>query len=183
MLVQYFVYGRDRPGVLELKMSLTDEHWSFLDAYAEQLIARGPTLTVGDDDPESTGSLHIVDLPDEGSARRFAYEEPYFRAGVFDSVLLCRFHNILGRTMWDFTDAVDSYGRFLVISMDAVDPAPPPSAHMIVYGDLLALDGAARLGRAAVVEAPDPESAATLLPTIGGRDPEVHPWRPGGRPS
>ncbi len=175
------MYGRDRPGAFELKVSLNNDHWSFMDGYGELLVARGPTLTGDGDEAESTGSLHIVDLPDVEAARAFAYEEPYYRAGVFESVLLCRFRNILGRTMWDFTEAVDGYGRFLVITMGEFDPAPVTSEHMIVYGELLALDREVRLGRAAMVEAPDREAAATLLPADG--DTEVHPWRFGGRPA
>jgi uncharacterized protein YciI len=183
MTVEYFVYGRDRPGAFDLKMSLNEDHWSFMDGYGELLVARGPTLTGDGDEAESTGSLHIVDLPDAEAARTFAYEEPYYRAGVFGSVLLCRFHNVLGRTMWDFTEAVDGYGRFLVITMDESGPAPVTSKHMIVYGELLALDGEARLGRVAIVEAPDREAAATVLPASGDGRTEVHPWRFGGRPA
>jgi len=141
------VYGRDRPGAFELKMSLNDEHWAFMDRYQELLVARGPTLSGGDEGAVPTGSLHIVDLPDAQAARAFAFAEPYHRAGVFESVLLCRFHNVLGRTMWDFTEAVEGYGRFLVIAMDESDTAPVTSRHLIVYGELLALDGEARLGR------------------------------------
>ncbi|HYU85553.1 MAG TPA: hypothetical protein VEK80_12190 [Kribbellaceae bacterium] len=85
--------------------------------------------------------------------------------------------------MWDFTEAVDGYGRFLVITMDESDPAPVTSKHLIVYGQLLALDGEARLGRATIVEAPDREAAATLLPISGDGRTEVHPWRFGGRPA
>ncbi|MHB8341166.1 MAG: YciI family protein [Mycobacteriales bacterium] len=181
--MEYFVYGRDRPGAFELKMSLNDDHWSFMDGYGELLVARGPTLTGDGDEAVSTGSLHIVELPDAEAARTFAYREPYYRAGVFESVLLCRFHNVLGRTMWDFTEAVDGYGRFLVITMDESDFAPATSRHMIVYGELVALDGEARLGRSAVVEAPDRESAAALLPASGDGRTEVHSWRFGGRPA
>ncbi|MBG0829664.1 hypothetical protein HS041_18020 [Planomonospora sp. ID67723] len=181
--MEYFVYGRDRPGAFELKMSLNDDHWSFMDGYGDLLIARGPTLTGDDGEAESTGSLHIVSLPDAEAARTFAYEEPYYRAGVFGSVLLCRFRNVLGRTMWDFTEAVDGYGRFLVITTGDSGPAPVTSKHMIVYGELLALDCEARLGRAAVVEAPDREAAARLLPAGDNGRTEVHPWRFGGRPA
>lgn len=181
--MEYFVYGRDRPGAFELKMSLSDDHWSFMDGYGELLVARGPTLTGDGDEAESTGSLHIADLPDAAAARAFAYEEPYYRAGVFGSVLLCRFHNVLGRTMWDFTESVDGYSRFLVITMDESAPAPVTSKHLIVYGELLALDGEARLGRAATVEAPDAEAAATLLAASGGGRTEVYPWCFGGRPT
>jgi uncharacterized protein len=180
--VEYFVYGRDRPGAFELKMSLNEDHWSFMDGYGELLVARGPTMTGDGDDAESTGSLHIVDLPDAEAARTFAYEEPYYRAGAFESVLLCRFRNVLGRTMWDFTEAVDGYGRFLVIAMGESDPEPVTSKHMIVYGELLALDGETRLGWAATAEAPDRETAATLLPAGGDGPTEVHLWFFGGRP-
>jgi uncharacterized protein len=76
-------------------MSINDDHWSFMDGYGELLVAR-----------------------------TFAYKEPYYRAGVVGSVLLCPFHTVLGRTMWDCTEAVDGYGRFLVITMDESDPAP-----------------------------------------------------------
>jgi len=179
--VEYFVYGRDRAGTSGLKQSLTEEHWSFMDGYGDLLIARGPTLTGPDDEDESTGSLHIVDLPDAESARRFAYDEPYYRGGVFESVLLYRFHNILGRTMWDFTEAVDGYDRFLLITLDSNAPAPATSKHTIVYGDLLALDDNTRLGWAAAIEAPTPEHAATLLPDSSHT--EIHHWTFGGRPT
>jgi uncharacterized protein len=181
--VEYFVYGRDRPGAFDLKMSLTEEHWSFMDGYRELFVARGPTLTGDGPEAVPTGSLHIVDLPDAGAARAFAYEEPYYRAGVFETVLLCRFRNLLGRTMWDFTEAVDDYSRFLVITMAEPDPAPATSRHVIVYGELLVLEGEARLGRAAMVEAPDLSAAAMMLPAGGEGRTEVHHWRFGGRPA
>nr|WP_055506428.1 YciI family protein [Nonomuraea pusilla] len=181
--MEFFVYGRDRPGAFPLKLSLSEEHWAFMDGYGEAMVARGPTLIGHDDDAESTGSLHIVDLPDVRAAHAFAYDEPYYRAGLFESVLLCRFRNVLGRTMWDFTGAVAGYNRFLVLAMGGSGPAPAASAHLIASGELLALDGVARLGRAALVEAPDRESAAALLPAGGDDLVEVHPWRFGGRPA
>ena len=172
--MEYFVYGRDRAGGDELKGRLTEEHWAYMDGYGEQLIARGPTLTA--DREESTGSLHIVDLPDLEAAQRFAFEEPYYRAGAFEEVLFYGFRNLSRRTMWEFTEAVDTYSRFLVITMGETEPVT--SKHLIVYGDLLSLDGTGRLGRAATVEAPNQEAAAALLSSDLT---EVHPWEFGGR--
>lgn len=173
--MEYFVYGRDRPGSGDLKARLTEEHWAFMDGYGDNLIARGPTLT--EDRERSTGSLHIVDLPDIEAARAFAFEETYYRAGVFDEVLLCRFRKHVGRTMWDFADAVEGYGRYLVLTKDG--PRPLSSKHLIMYGDLVDLeDDDKHLGRAALVEAPDAEGAAVLADA----DPaDVHPWEFGGR--
>ncbi|WP_371405236.1 YciI family protein [Kribbella sp. NBC_00662] len=171
-MTQYFVHGRDRAGAGELKAQLTEEHWAFMDRYAEELIARGPTLT--EDREESTGSLHIVDLPDDQALKTFAYDEPYYLGGAFDTVELYRFHNHTGRTMWEFTTAVEGLGRYLVLTKDG--PRPLTSDHLIVYGDLL--DGDVHVGRAALVEAPDATAAAELLQAA---DAEVHPWEFGGR--
>ncbi|MFC5267954.1 YciI family protein [Kribbella qitaiheensis] len=180
--MEFFVYGRDWVGAGGLKGRLTGEHWDFMDGYGEVLVARGPTLTGQGDEAESTGSMHIVELPDVGAARAFAYEEPYYLGGVFESVLLCGFRNLSERTMWDFADAVDGYGRFLVIRMDTAEIASVVSKHVVLYGELLELEGEARLGWAALVEAPDMEAAAAVLPGGDGRT-EVHHWCFGGRSS
>jgi uncharacterized protein YciI len=171
-VTQYFVYGRDRAGAGELKAQLTEEHWAFMDGYADELIARGPTLT--EDREESTGSLHIVDLADVEALKTFAYDEPYYVGGAFDTVELYRFHNLTGRTMWEFTTAVAGLGRYLVLTKDG--PRSLTSDHLIVYGDLL--DGDVHVGRAALVEAVDAAAAAVL---VEGEDAEVHPWEFGGR--
>ena len=173
--VEFFVWGRDRPGGFDIKMGLNEEHWAFMDGYGERMIARGPTLTGHDEDAETTGSLHIVDLPDEDAVRAFAFEEPYYRAGAFEFVDLYGFHNHSGRTMWDFTNAVADYDRYLVVTTDT--SAATASDHFIVHGDLLTLDGHTHVGQAALLEAPTPQAAATFLPG----NPEVHPWTFGGR--
>ena len=46
--------------------------------------------------------MHIVDLPYPAAARAFAFYEPNYQAGVYRHVLLRRWRNLLGRTMWDF---------------------------------------------------------------------------------
>lgn len=65
--MEYFCYHRDRPGSLTLRNELLEEHWSYMDRYAKELIARGPTFASDGETP--TGSLHIVDLPDPAAAR------------------------------------------------------------------------------------------------------------------
>jgi uncharacterized protein len=79
--VEYFVYCRDRPGAMPLRMELTEKHWSFMDPYADAMIARGPTLTP--DDSAVTGSVHIVDLP---SADALLAGSPSAQAGLYDGI-------------------------------------------------------------------------------------------------
>lgn len=64
------------------------------------MVARGPTFA--DDGETATGSVHIVSLSGPPAARAFAFDEPNYQAGVYGDVLLRRWHNALGRTMWDF---------------------------------------------------------------------------------
>ena len=111
--MEYFFYCRDRPGSMALREELIEEHRSFMDRYADAMIARGPTLTA--DASAATGSVHIVDLPDADAAHVFAFEEPNYRAGVYDEVLVRRWRNLLGRTMWDFAGEADGDHRFLIL--------------------------------------------------------------------
>jgi uncharacterized protein len=199
--MEYFFYGRDRPGVLDLRRQTMEAHWSFMDGYGEVMIARGPTLAP-DDDQFMTGSLHLVDLPDAEAAHVFAYEEPFFKAGVFAEVLVRRWSNLLGRTMWDFTGVGGR--RFMILGHG--DPTMTDAAEklqeqqleymtggersdaLIAYGPLHSEADSGWLGTVALVERPDrpateammngsPYARAGLYTAV-----EIHNWRFGGRP-
>ncbi|MFG2784241.1 YciI family protein [Streptomyces prunicolor] len=183
--MEFLCHHRDRPGSLALRDALVEDHWSYMDRYAKELIARGPTLS--DDGDTPTGSVHILDLPDPGAARAFAFEEPNYQAGVYRDVLLRRWRNMLGRTMWDFPGGRTGGNRYLVLGLgtgQAVDLAlPPGSDELIAYGPLLSDDGTTWLGTAALLRAPDPETARAVLTRDRYADIEVHNWQFGGRPS
>ena len=99
--MEFFCYHRDRPGSAALRDELLEQHWSYMDRYEAELIARGPTLT--GDGETATGSVHIVDLPDPATARAVAFDEPGYQVGVYRDVMLRRWRNMLARAMWDFT--------------------------------------------------------------------------------
>ncbi|MFD4315776.1 YciI family protein [Streptomyces sp. NPDC058548] len=188
--MEFLCYHRDRTGSLPLRDALTEAHWAYMDQYAEEMIARGPTF--GEDGETVSGSVHILDLPDAGAARAFAFDEPNYQAGVYRDVMLRRWRNVLGRTMWDFPGGRTGGDRFLVIGLgavtavgQAVDLALPPGRDdLIAYGPLLSDDGATWLGTAALVRAPDPEAARAVLRTPDAYAAvEVHDWQFGGRPS
>ncbi|MFF3737337.1 YciI family protein [Streptomyces sp. NPDC002566] len=183
--MEFLCYHRDRPGSLPLRDELLEAHWSYMDRYVKEMIARGPTLA--DDGETPTGSVHIVDLPDAAAARAFAFDEPNYQAGVYRDVLLRRWRNLLGRTMWDFPGGRSGGDRFLVLGLGAggaVDLVVPVGRdELIAYGPLLSDDGAAWLGTAALVRAPDPGRARAVLTPDRYADVEVHHWQFGGRPS
>ena len=185
--VDYFCYHRDRPGSAALRDQLREEHWSYMDRFQAELIARGPTLT--DDGETATGSVHIVSLPDSAAARAFAFDEPNYQAGVYQTVLLRRWQNRLGRTMWDYSGDPETGRRFLVLGLGAgpaadLDPRPDQDpGELIAYGPLFSDDGTAWLGTAALLRAPDPHEARARLTPERYAAIEVHPWDFGGRPA
>lgn len=162
-----------------------EAHWSYMDQYAKEMIARGPTLAEDGETP--TGSVHVVDLADSAAARTFAFDEPNYQAGVYRDVLLRRWRNTLGRTMWEFPGGQDSGNQYLVIGLGAGEAAdlavPSDRDELIAYGPLLSDDGATWLGTAALVRAPDPDAARAILTADRYAAVEAHHWQPGGRPS
>ncbi|RPF38149.1 YciI family protein [Streptomyces sp. TLI_185] len=181
--MEFFCYHRDRFGSLGLREELVEEHWSYMDRYAAQLIARGPTFAEDGETP--SGSVHIVDLPDAAAARAFAFDEPNHQAGVYRDVLLRRWRNLLGRTMWKFPGGASGGNRFLVLGLGSGPAAdlevPADDAELIAYGPLLSDDGVTWLGTAALLRAPDPDQARAVLTTERYADVEVHAWEFGGR--
>jgi uncharacterized protein len=182
--MEFFCYHRDRSGSGELRDELIERHWSYMDRFQAELIARGPTLA-DDDDEIATGSVHIVSLPDAGAARAFAFDEPNYQAGVYRDVLLRRWENLLGRTMWDFPGGREGGQRFLVLGLGEGPGAdlavPPGSDELIAYGPLLSDDGTTWVGTAALLRAPGPEQARAVLTAGAYADIEVHRWQFGGR--
>ena len=198
--MEVFVYCRDRDGAGPLRKQLVQTHWAFMDGYAASMIARGPTLA---EDGSQTGSMHILDLPDLAAARAFAFEEPYYRAGVFADVTIHRWRNALGRTMWDFQGDPDRNRRFLVIGHGHAGMTAQREQlleahrryfidrgyqeHFIARGPLLSDDGAHWIGSAMLIELPDAAAVAAMFADepyhrngLYARM-EILPWRFGGR--
>ncbi|MEU9972891.1 YciI family protein [Streptomyces sp. NPDC051014] len=199
--MEFFCYHRDRAGSLPLRRELMEEHWSYMDRYEAELIARGPAFAA--DGETLAGSVHIVGLPDPAAARAFAFDEPNHQAGVYRDVLLRRWHNLLGRTMWDFPGGRTGGDRYLVLGLGPRQTSAAPDAtaldatapdvtalglpagvdhdELIAFGPLLSDDAATWVGTAALLRAPDPERARTVLAPHRYAETAVHPWEFGGR--
>jgi uncharacterized protein len=98
--VQFLVLGVDGPEFGgERETGLHEQHWAYMDEWADALVARGPTLTPNGQ--HHTGSLHVVDVPDLAAATRFALEEPYAQAGWYAQVTVHPLAPCTSGTMWD----------------------------------------------------------------------------------
>jgi uncharacterized protein len=181
--IDFFVYSRAARSAADVEHdpALDEEHWSYMDGFADGMVARGPTLAA--DRATWTGSVHIVDLPSAEAAREFVEREPYNRAGLFEQHVIRRFKNLLGRTMWEFPGGSDD-PRFLVIADAPADAGPAlPRERLIVHGELLTLDGARPAGVALALQAPAREAVDALLrdPRDGRFDGQILDWEFGGR--
>jgi uncharacterized protein len=188
--LDFFVYSRDEADTAELRQELLEEHWSYMDRFAESMIARGPTLDT--DRETATGSLHVLALPSVDAAREFVALEPNNRAGVYGEHFVWRFENLLGRSMWEFSDQA-AEPRFLIIGRShlgrPVSVETLPAAlreRLILYGALTTLDGADPAGVALALQAPDREAVEGLIEDertgLGAySEVEIHNWEFGGR--
>ena len=200
-MATYFFYCRDRAGAS--RRDHVEAHRAFMDGYADRIVARGPTLA--DDGETPTGSMHAVELPDEKAAPAFAFEEPFYKAGVYEDVMVRRWTNALDRTMWDFAGDPETNHRFLFIGHGAEDAdvtdrrnallkahrdflAPPVKmAQQILLVPLWDMSGEIWTGSLFLLEAPDRAAAEAFFDgepfTMNGlyARTELHDWRFGGR--
>jgi uncharacterized protein len=198
--MDYFFYCRAKPDMDALADERTEAHWAYMDQYATTMIARGPTLS--EDGAGWTGSMHIVGLPDAAAAQSFAFDEPYYRAGIFGDVFMRRWRNELGRTMWQFQGDPDLQQRFLIIGHGQPDASEQRGSlplrqrfledhrdQIIVSGLFLSDDDATWVGGIMLAEAPDRAAVEALAQsdpfTQAGlyQSVEIHRWRFGGRPT
>lgn len=82
----YVITCVDKPGHGAVRKENRTAHLAYLRDAGDTLFAAGPTLT--DDASSVTGSVIMVDLPDKQAAETFAANDPYAKAGVFESVTI-----------------------------------------------------------------------------------------------
>lgn len=101
--------------------------------------------------------------------------------------MLRRWRNMLGRTMWKFPGGREGGNQYLVMALGTGPGAglgvPRDQDELITYGPLLSDDGGTWLGTAALLRAPDPETARGVLISDAYAYIEVHNRQLGGRPS
>ncbi len=82
----YVITCVDKPGHGALRKENRTAHLAYLRDAGDTLFTAGPTLT--DDAATVTGSVIMVDLPDKQAAESFAANDPYAKAGLFESVTI-----------------------------------------------------------------------------------------------
>lgn len=84
--------ARDKPGALDIRKANRESHLAYIDATGVVNQA-GPLL---DDAEQMIGSLVILDVADMAAAQDWADNDPYAKAGLFESVELIPWKRVIG---------------------------------------------------------------------------------------
>ena len=193
--MQFLVVGTDGPDFDEGPSDLHEAHQQYMDGWSESLVARGPTLTP--DGGAHTGSVHVLDVPDAEVARRFAFEEPFARAGWYSEVVVTPFQPCVSGTMWDLpSPATVRPAAFVCARWEPGTGDAPALCRELAQADeppwlfaglALRADRTLAAGLAGAVDlTPDDarRRVQALLRAVAGTgavDVECHRWTRGGR--
>lgn len=84
----YAIQSIDKPGHTQLRADKRPEHLAYLKSHVARLIAAGGLLE--DDATGGKGGIILLDTDDRAEAERFAAEDPYTLAGLFEKVTITR---------------------------------------------------------------------------------------------
>ena len=84
----YAIITKDKPGALEQRLAARPPHIEYLDANKHRLLAAGAMLS--DDGTGGHGGILIVDTDDRAEAQAFIDNDPFTRAGLFESITVVR---------------------------------------------------------------------------------------------
>ena len=84
----WIIYHADRPDGSAIRAANKDAHLAYLAEHAGILVLGGALLA--DDGVGRLGSCLVSNVPDRAAAERFSENEPFRKAGLFESVLIRR---------------------------------------------------------------------------------------------
>ena len=83
----------DKPDHERLRIDTRQAHLDYLGGFKDQVVMAGPSQT--DDGEHMTGSLLIMDFADREAAEDFAANDPYNKAGLFETVVIRRWKKVI----------------------------------------------------------------------------------------
>lgn len=89
----FIVVATDKPDAASIRAENRPVHLEYLQSFGAQVVAGGATLT--DDGDAVTGSFLLVDMADRAAAEAFAANDPFAKAGLFESVEIRRWRKVI----------------------------------------------------------------------------------------
>lgn len=88
----FAIYCRDKKDHSQIRLDSRPAHVEYLKQFAGQHVCTGPLLA--EDGQGMIGSLLVMEFADRAAAEDFAKNDPYARAGLFDSVAITPFRKV-----------------------------------------------------------------------------------------
>ena len=92
----YVAICTDRPGMLQTRLDNRPAHLAFIEEHRTMFKVAGPFL---DADDKPTGSLLILECASQADARALLAADPYAKAGLFASVDLRPWRQVVGQSI------------------------------------------------------------------------------------
>lgn len=88
----FAVQCKDKPGHLQTRLDNRAAHLEFIKAHIDKVVLGGPLQT--DDRQGMVGSLLVLDFADRAALDAFLAQDPYAKAGLFESVTVTPFKKV-----------------------------------------------------------------------------------------
>lgn len=88
----YAIHCIDKPLHRDLRAATRSEHLAYMETAIDRILVAGPLL---DEEGGPIGSMLLMTFPDRRSAVGFAAEDPYAKAGLFASVAVTAWRQVL----------------------------------------------------------------------------------------
>jgi uncharacterized protein YciI len=88
----FSLYCTDKPNRSEVRTTTRPAHVEYLKANIDKIVLGGPNLS--DDGQGMIGSLLVIDVADRAAAEAFAANDPYAKAGLFESAIVRPFKKV-----------------------------------------------------------------------------------------
>ncbi|WP_029012052.1 YciI family protein [Niveispirillum irakense] len=90
--MHFILECHDKAGALDLRMATRPPHLEYLTGLGDKITIAGPILG---EDGKPVGSLLILDVADLAEAESIAANDPYAKAGLFQTVTLRPYRKVL----------------------------------------------------------------------------------------
>lgn len=79
----YILYNEDRPDGLAIREATREAHLAYLERHKDKVVLGGGLLS--EDGKTRLGSVFIINVPDRKAAEAFSADEPFRKAGLFQT--------------------------------------------------------------------------------------------------
>lgn len=90
----FLINARDKAGATELRLANRQAHLEWAGGFADKIAMAGPVLS--DDGQTMAGSTFVIEFDTLGDAQKWATEDPYAKAGLFDRTEIIPFKWLIG---------------------------------------------------------------------------------------